>query len=389
MWSAITNSLYIRLSAALYAKYRQHYLAADVRQTALGIGCVALPIMVFGYSDYLLFGFTQQFYLLLYLRASLLVISALLIILMLTGVKSVAQFDRLMLLYGLLFICFGVYVGVTRPVSYMYYAVVNVAILMAIYLFFPIRLSMKIGLATVLTLGDLLIIGLLKDMANLLIWNVTLVAYLIVNFTGLICALRMEYYRRQQFLDNQAECSLRVELTRLASVDELTGIWNRRKFLELAEGEADRHVRYARPFSLMMLDLDDFKAVNDRFGHVSGDCALKQFTGVVGGQIRGIDILGRLGGEEFGIVLPETSLAEARVLGERICKALREHDIKLGDSSAIRVTVSIGVAEACPGHNSLDDVISMADTALYRAKAKGRDCMVAADYGLAQPLLDL
>ena len=97
MWSAIINSLYTQLPPGLYAKYRQHYLGADIKLAVLGIGCVALPIMVFGYSDYLLFGFTQQFYLLLCLRAGLLVITALTIYLMLPGVRRPAQFDRLML----------------------------------------------------------------------------------------------------------------------------------------------------------------------------------------------------------------------------------------------------------------------------------------------------
>jgi len=373
------RNIITRLPADLSAKYRQHYLAADIRKTALGIGCVTLSVIVLGYSDYLFFGFTLQFYLLIYLRSSLLVISALLIILMLPRVKSPAQFDRLMLLYGLLIVCSCVYIGATRPVSYLYYAVLDVAILMVIYLFFPIGLGMKTGLAALLTLGDLLNIGLLKDMATLPIWNVTFVSYLIVNVTGLICAVLMEYSRRQQFLDNQDECSLRAALTHLASVDELTGIWNRRKFMELAGNEVGRYIRYGRSFSLMMIDLDNFKAVNDRFGHISGDRALKQFTYVVRGQIRGMDIFGRLGGEEFGIVLPETGLDEALVMGARICKALRETDISVAESRTTRVTASIGVAEACPGHNSLDDVISMADTALYRAKENGRDCMVAAD----------
>jgi diguanylate cyclase (GGDEF)-like protein len=389
MWSAIINKFYTQLPAGLYAKYRQHYLAADIKQSALGIACVALPILLFGYSDYLLFGLTQQFYLLLFLRASLLVIAALVIFFMLSRVRGQAQFDMLMMLYGLVFISSCIYIGATRPVSYTHYAVVNVAILMVIYLFFPVRLSIKIILAAVLSLGDLLAMGLLKAMAVLPIWNVTLVSYLMVNGTGLICAARMEYYRRRQFLDNWDQYKLRDELTRLASVDELTGIWNRRKFMELAEGEADRYVRYGRPYSLMMLDLDEFKTVNDRFGHFSGDFALKQFTGVVCGKIRGIDIFGRLGGEEFGIALPETGLAEATVMGERICKALKEHDIKLDDNLTIRLTVSIGVAEACPGHSALDEVISLADTALYRAKAQGRDCLVAADYGSAQSRLEL
>lgn len=388
MWTAVINNLYTQLPVGLYSKYRQYYLAADVRQAALGILCVALPILAFGFCDYLLFGFTRQFYVLLALRAGLLVITALAVFLVLPAVRKPAQFDRLMLIYGLVFTGASIYIGAAMTASYAYYALVNLLVLMVIYLFFPVGLSMKIGLAAALSLGDLLALGVLQAMAGLPAWNVILVSYLVVNAAGFICASRAEYYRRRQFLDNQEEYNLRAELTRLASVDEMTGIWNRRKFMELAEGEADRYTRYERPFSLMMLDLDEFKTVNDRFGHFSGDFALKQFTGVVRGQIRGTDIFGRLGGEEFGIVLPETSLADAMVLGERICRAVREHDIKVGDSSAIRLTVSIGVAEACPGHNSLDDVMSLADTALYRAKGQGRDCMVAADYGMAQARLD-
>jgi diguanylate cyclase (GGDEF)-like protein len=248
-----------------------------------------------------------------------------------------------MLIYGLLLIGSCIYIGGILTVSYVYYDVVNLFVLMVIYLFFPVRLSMKIGLAAVLSLGGLLTLGLLPTKSALPVWNVILVSYLVVNVTGLICAFCTEYYRRKQFLDNQDEYNLRAELTRLASVDELTGIWNRRKFLELAEGEADRYLRYTRPFSLMMLDLDEFKAVNDRFGHFSGDFALKQFTGVVSAQIRGVDIFGRLGGEEFGIVLPETGLAEATVLGERICKAPGK---ACADDRSVITTTYRG--EACP-----------------------------------------
>ena len=185
------------------------------------------------------------------------------------------------------------------------------------------------------------------------------------------------------------EQKMRDELVRMASVDELTGIWNRRKFLELAENEAERYVRYLRPYSLMMIDLDYFKTVNDRFGHVSGDNALKQFAGIVSRQIRSIDIFGRLGGEEFGIIMPETGIEEALVLGGRIFKALHSTDINVADGSAVRVTASIGLAQACKAHNSLDEVISAADTALYRAKQKGRDCMEAAENDVSQTQLEI
>jgi diguanylate cyclase (GGDEF)-like protein len=389
MWKAAVGTISTRLTRDLYRQYRQYYLVGDTRQMAVGLVVIGLVVAVFSFSDYLLFGATLQFYSLLALRLTLLAATAAVIILLLKAVTRPAQYDLLVLAYGICAVSTCLYIGWTRPDSYMQYTALDVAIVVAIYLFFTCRRIIKTLLALFLTAGDLIIIVLLKDHAGPLIWNVTLASYVLVNFVGILFALRMEAFRRRRFLSMLDEENMRCELVRMASVDELTGIWNRRKFLELAENEAERYVRYVRPYSLMMIDLDYFKTVNDRFGHISGDTALKQFAGIVREQIRSTDIFGRLGGEEFGIILPETGLAEAMVLGERICKALYSTDINVSEGCAVRVTASIGLAEVCAAHSTLDDVISAADTALYRAKDRGRNCMEVAESEVSQASLDL
>ncbi len=389
MWKAAVGTVAIRLTRDQYRKYRQFYLVTDVRQMVIGLVVIGLVTAVFSYSDYLLFGFAGQFYLLLALRLVLVAATAVVIVFLLKAVTRPAAFDLLVLAYGICVVSICVYIGWTRPGSYAQYVALDVAIVVAIYLFFTCRRLIKTALAILLTGGDLIIIGLLKDPVGPVIWNVILTSYVLANFIGILFALRIEAFRRSRFLDILEEENMRNELTRMASIDDLTGIWNRRKFLELAENEAERYVRYHRPYTLMMLDLDFFKTVNDRFGHLSGDTALRQFAGIVHGQIRGTDVFGRLGGEEFGIVLPETGIQEALVLGERICKALDSTDIHITDGRSVRITASIGLVEACPSYGTLDDVITAADTALYLAKERGRNCMEVATGDAAQSRLDL
>ncbi len=389
MWKTAVGTVSTRLTKDLYRKYRQFYLVTDIRQMAIGLAVIALITLVFAYSDYLLFGLTGTFFALLALRLILLLATVTVIVLLLKAIKQSAAYDLIVLAYGICAISICIYIGWTRPGAYMQYTALDVAIVMAIYLFFTCRRLIKTALALILTAGDLIIIGLLRDQAGPLVLNVTFTSYILVNVIGILFALRFEAFRRRRFLDILEEENMRNELIRMASVDELTGIWNRRKFLELAENEVERYVRYHRPYSLMMIDLDFFKTVNDRFGHLSGDTALRQFAEIVRGQIRGMDIFGRLGGEEFGIVLPETGIEESLILGARICKALRGTDIHVSDGRAVKITASIGLAEACPAYGTLDDVISAADTALYQAKSNGRDCMQAATGEVAQPRLDI
>lgn len=168
-------------------------------------------------------------------------------------------------------------------------------------------------------------------------------------------------------------------LNLLASTDPLTGSLNRRTFLDKVELELVRIRRYCRPGAMVMLDLDHFKQVNDEHGHAAGDAVLKHFVDVVSDTLRDTDTLGRLGGEEFGILLPETSGLHAVELCERIRLRIQDTSITTEDGSMIRVTVSIGVTSLHASGGNAEQALARADDQLYRAKHHGRNRVAQSD----------
>jgi len=158
------------------------------------------------------------------------------------------------------------------------------------------------------------------------------------------------------------------QLREYAENDALTGVLNRRKFYEILEQEQERALRYARSLSLIMFDIDHFKAVNDTYGHAAGDAVLKRTASVVADNIRKSDILGRIGGEEFAILATETAIESALALAEKIRSALEKTD---HDTVGI-ITVSIGVSAYDMGL-SMDEFVRRADESLYAAKNSGRN----------------
>jgi len=171
---------------------------------------------------------------------------------------------------------------------------------------------------------------------------------------------------------------LHYVLMRQATRDALTGIHNRRSFLGLVQEEEYRSTRYEQPFSLAVVDLDHFKKVNDTFGHHAGDVVLQHFCAVCLAGLRQSDVLGRLGGEEFGILMPNTRSVEARMVIERIRLALAESVVHDG-AAEIRITGSFGLvtSESLSTEQNIDSLFKTADVALYSAKAHGRNQVVA------------
>lgn len=166
---------------------------------------------------------------------------------------------------------------------------------------------------------------------------------------------------------------MEAELFRQASTDALTGLSNRRYFLAQAEQELRRARRFSREMSVMMIDIDHFKAINDAHGHATGDVILQGFVKRANESLRQSDSLGRLGGEEFAVLLPETSLAAAAEVAERMRQNVADRAFIAGNSTAVRGTVSIGVAQLDAQDGTVDDLLNRADEALYRAKNGGRN----------------
>jgi diguanylate cyclase (GGDEF)-like protein len=159
----------------------------------------------------------------------------------------------------------------------------------------------------------------------------------------------------------------------LAIRDSLTGLFNHRHTMELLGREVERSVRYPGGVSALMLDIDHFKKVNDEHGHLAGDAVLREVARLLRGALRTVDSVGRYGGEEFLVLLPQTPPDEARRTGERIRQQIGDHVFRVG-TRELRVTVSVGVATwESGGAQSAEGLIREADQALYRAKEAGRN----------------
>lgn len=182
------------------------------------------------------------------------------------------------------------------------------------------------------------------------------------NITGIICIGR-DVTRQIQHMN---------KLEEQARQDQLTGLANRRHFMHTAGIEFARAQRYKNPLSLLALDADHFKNINDTFGHQAGDIVLQKFSQIFHEVLREVDIIGRIGGEEFSVLLPETDLQSAVKVAERLLDAIVSSKVVLSSGITIRYTASIGVATLCASTDTLSELLNQADRALYGAKNAGR-----------------
>lgn len=167
---------------------------------------------------------------------------------------------------------------------------------------------------------------------------------------------------------------LEKELLGLATTDSLTKLYNRNYFLSRFEEEFKKATRYKNNISCVMIDIDHFKSINDNYGHQRGDEVLMQLSEIFKINSRNIDIVGRYGGEEFIIILPQTDSQSAYKFSDRLRKIIKSHEFKLNTIKIIRITISIGVSSFPQSKvKSYSELIQLADNALYSAKRKGRD----------------
>ncbi len=169
--------------------------------------------------------------------------------------------------------------------------------------------------------------------------------------------------------------SLAAELHRLAGIDELTGLPNRRATVLRFDEEAARAIRHQRPYSIVVLDIDHFKRVNDTYGHAIGDDVLKNVARTLDVSKRGVDVVGRIGGEEFVVILSEESSDGAKIGAERLRSRIAESS-PLRETAGIKLTVSGGIATAPEDGQSWDELFAVADKRLYEAKRAGRNRVI-------------
>lgn len=163
------------------------------------------------------------------------------------------------------------------------------------------------------------------------------------------------------------------KLNHLSTTDSLTGLLNRRALNDILDHEIDRASRYSSDLSLILCDIDRFKLINDTYGHRAGDLTLPAISQSLKSTLRKADVIGRYGGDEFMMILPETSLSGATSLAEKIRAAVENTELELPEGKLTRMSMSIGVASCCATVENSDTIVARADAALYTSKQAGRN----------------
>ncbi len=367
------------------SRFRQWSHKGTVTQTRLTLLIALSLLIIYIISDYFMLRADSEFLYSLVIR-TLIFIGGLITIAIISISQSPPLFDRIIFTFqalasGLLLFLFTI---LNTDIVTASLAVVLVAISM--YLLMPNRLIAANLLALSFSSGFFFLAVTTYDMGQLLLLQLAMIL-LGVNLIGAIFGARFHLIKRKEFLELMRERSsrealqkeiakrlkLEKKLLHQTRTDELTGATNRRYFMQLGEEEINRSHRYARPMSLLMLDLDHFKEINDQYGHSSGDEVLQRFSQLCRSTLRKPDIFGRLGGEEFAIIIPEESLDGAVQTAERLRTRVEETFA----STDYRLTVSIGVTELADHDAHVGDLLRRADNMMYKAKHRGRNRVIA------------
>lgn len=222
---------------------------------------------------------------------------------------------------------------------------------------------------------------LILVMSGLILW---LTSFLLSEYTHIYEGLAwLPFVLLQMFIS--LTCGILIRrLHRGAYQDPMTGLFNRRYLYEKFTREIERIKRTKSPLSLAIIDLDEFKGINDRYGHAAGDKVLKQLAGIFQEGTRAIDTVTRLGGDEFAVILPETNNKGAVAFAERLRKTVENHNFLLHRGMAVNVTISVGIVTTEGKETDLDSFMVLADKALYKAKGQ-RNLVVNAGVLLSDP----
>lgn len=374
MFRKLSSQILIDLRE-LEGDYRVFNLQIDKAQSVLGMIIAGVGIFSMLWMDRLLFTGSPGLISGMLIARSCYVLITALFIYAVGQTNRVRIFDRLILGWLFLTVLFMLIFNFIRPVSYQSTAF-DAIVIFSIYALSPLQLRQNILLVLGYTTGTLLINYFFKLGVDPLTLNVAVSAQVIVHVLGLGSALQMQSYRRKSFKAYIDERDAKEMVAYLANIDPLTKSLTRRHFFNIAESEFMRFSRYRRPLSVLVIDADSFKEINDAHGHHAGDIVLRSLSLVALEQKRAQDTFGRLGGEEFGLILPETSLAQAKIVADRIQSVWEKTPSNL-DGMLIRSTVSVGVAEAQAEDKTFDDVLRRADLRMYKAKEQGRNQVVS------------
>lgn len=355
--------------------FRAAQLKSDIRQSILHMSLVGVSVLALLVVDAILFTDRPDLFIRMFAYRGGYLLVTIIFGSILRKTNKVRNYDRLIFSWMFFTILFLVLFNFTRPADYLTLSF-DVIVPFAIYMLSPLRIHYTVALAMGFSIGTLYVDHFFKFGVDPITLKVATAAQFIVHGLGWLSALQLQTFRRKSFQAFIDEKDAKEMVAYLANIDPLTKSLTRRHFFNIAETEFTRFKRYQRAISVMVIDADHFKKINDTHGHHAGDLALRSLSLVAMDHKRSQDTFGRLGGEEFGLLLPETNLQQALVVAERIQKIWEGSPVNL-DGMLIHSTVSIGVAEASSMDKTFEDLLRRADQMLYKAKETGRNRVVS------------
>lgn len=369
--------------------FRQSTLREDKKRGLLLI-LIALIYVALICIDYLSLGLSDYFLNIAAARGGGIIIN-LSVLFLLLKTENENHFDVFLFVFST-YLCFeNLYVGNLKPAGYTPTAIFDIITIMGLYIIMPTRLILKI----IPCLAISLLSPSLRATNTPVEFNELMVAHVTSHMIGILFSNFLNKSRRVQYNSLLNEVLLKKNLEKTekeimfiserlakqnktlkesATTDKLTGIYNRRSLQEFAEEQWSRAVRNNEEFSVIMLDIDHFKTVNDTHGHQIGDIVLTSVANTLAGLNREYDRLGRWGGEEFMLFLPGTAAEQAFIIAERLrCKVSESH-FRISDDIKINITISLGISSKTASNTlGLELQLSQADKALYEAKKTGRN----------------
>lgn len=369
------------------ALYRRSIEPRVRKDTGLALCVASLIFGMFAISDYFYTGLTREFFLLSTMRT--LVVASCLTLAFVIGRRGNDTRHAWLHALPLWILATGTILIVPlRPETLSTQVPAVVAATIAFYLLIPNLLPVAAAASLYLGIGFLVASVMAADASAVVVMRTTLLL-IMTNGVGFFTLLRLEKLQRKQFALLQEERvqnrqlveeiahrkSLEVQLRRIAERDALTGLNTRRHFMARAEALLRRSRHDKAPFCLFMIDVDHFKAINDTWGHNQGDRVLTAIAEACQRSLRPQDMIGRFGGEEFIVALPETHLKDAQMVAERLRSMVSELTV-MEAMPDHRLTVTIGIAGVLDEEADMDDLIQRADRALYAGKHGGRNRVV-------------
>ena len=358
--------------------YRQAFLREDITLIRIVITIATIWAFGFIYVEYLTLSLSPLFYLLGLLRF-LFISASIGLLIKLPKINNLDVVDFAIFTWGISCVLLVYTSNLIRNDISTKNINTNLAIILGFYLIIPNRQLYKTIPVLLVTMISLYILCISSSTNFGELTPPIILSYIsaiiVMDVVGFLASVRFDAQRRQQYLIQKTLIDGHAQLKQLATTDSLTGILNRRSFFESAEVQFDRFKRYNERFSFVIIDIDNLKTINDTFGHPAGDHSILLLTDTISTEKRSSDVIGRLAGDEFGIVLPNTGAGRALDVLTRIQEVLGDTIVESPNKRQFQVSFSAGVTQVKKEDETFDELYRRADKALLVAKQAGRNCV--------------